>query len=153
MKQEFSSNPHELAQAKITFWFYAGSIPIIIFLLFVLPAIRKGAFTFSIFTIAYAVLILVLLYLTYRAYRVMHAIQTSRCTLTAETISGVSTPDPFHGSETFTIRREEILGIAKKQINISMTRFFNAIVLNTQNKQYVLFAIERPEELLKELQS
>lgn len=152
MIHQYAADQHELLQTKITFWFYFVSIPVIVFLLFVLPILRGRAFQFSIFTIAYIAIILVLLYLTYRAYRVMHAIASARCTLTEDTISGVSTPDPFKSSKTFSIGRDEVLGVAKKQINISMTRFFNAVVLNTKDRQYVLFGIENAEQLIQEIQ-
>ena len=152
MDKTFSCNQHELAQAKITFWFYVVSIPIIVFLLFILPILRGIAYSFSVFQLFYVALILILLFLTYRSYRVMHAIQISRCTISDDTITGVSTPDPFKKTENFSIKRSDVLGVAKKQVNISMTRYFNAVVLNTHDKQYVLFAIDRADELIEELQ-
>ena len=150
-EHHYGPDPRELSLTKTNFWFYVISFPIIIFLLFVLPILRGIEFQLSIFTIGYIALILVLLYLTYRSYRVMAALKRTSCTVTEETVSGVSTPNPNRGSESFSIRKDEILGIGKKQINFSMYRYFFAVVLNTKDKQYVLLGVERADELIREI--
>lgn len=153
MKQEYSYNPAELTQSKITFWFYVASIPIIAFFAYGLPLIRGEMITFSPYTTIYTAIIAVILFMTYRAYRVMHAIQMTACTVTDNTISGVSIPTPYRRAASFTLQRSEVLSVARKQVSVGVTRTFSAVVLNTKDAQYVLFAIEKANELIETLQN
>ena len=151
-EHQYGPDPRELQLTKTTFWFYVASFPIIIFLLFVLPLLRGIEFQLSIFTLGYVALILILLYLTYRAFRVMKALSKTKCVVTEDAVSGISTPDPHKGATSFSIRKDEILGIGKKQINFSMSRYFFAVVLNTKDRQYVLLGVERADDLIREIQ-
>ena len=99
MEQKYTCNPNELTQSRITFWVYAVSIPIIIFL-FLPPFIRTGEFRFSIASIAYIAIIGFLCYQTYRTYCVMHATKNSYCEIKDGRISGVSTPSPSFRRES-----------------------------------------------------
>lgn len=151
MEKKFTCNPNELTQARITFGVYAASVPIIIFL-YLLPMIRSGQFEFGIVSIAYIAIIGFLVFQTYRTYRVLAATKKSYCLIRDDRIVGVSTPNPFEKAKSFDIARSEVLGIGTTTVPVGGMRAYNALVLNTKNHKYTLFAIDRIDELKKELQ-
>ena len=152
MEKTFHCNPNEVTQTKITFWFYVASIPVIVFL-FLLPNILGRAFQFSLLSLAYVAVLVFLGYGTYRAYVAMRAVKASYCTVTDTRVEGVSTPSAHCAGERFSIERSEIKGAGRNQIAVGMSRFLNAIVINTDTKQYVLLALENEKELLELLQA
>ena len=152
MENRYNCNPNELTQSRITFWFYVGSIPIIAFL-FILPYLKAGTAAFTPFSLVYVGLILVLIYFAYRAFRVMQATRNSYCEIRGDRVSGVSTPNPQQKGEPFDIAKSEILGIGKTMVSVGGTRAYNALLINTQDRKYVLLAIDKIDELRQELQS
>ena len=151
MTNRYSCNPRELSQARVTFWCYAVSIPIIIFL-FLLPVLRGGTIAFSPITLVYPLIVLFLIYQAYRSLRVLLSTKNTYCETDGERIRGLSIPTPFRRAEPFDIAKSEILGIAKTGVAIGRMRSFEALVLNLQSKQLVLFALDRIDELKKELE-
>ncbi len=150
MEERYHSSNSELRQSRITFWFYVISLPIIIVLLTTL-ILRSGGFQFNFVTIACGAIVLYLLFCTYRSFRVMTATKGSFCVVTDDRISGISTPSPYKQGEAFDIARSEILGIAKTTVPVGGMRAYNALVLNTAHRKIVLLAIDRIDELKKEL--
>ena len=150
MEQTFSCSRDALRQSRITFWFYAASIPIIIFL-FLLPFIRAGSFALSPYSLIYIAIILYLIYSGYRSMRVLLSIKNSHCVVENDRIYGVSTPSPVKKAIPFDIRKSDILSVAKTNVSCGGMRSREALVLNTQDQRIVLFAIERMDELQKEL--
>lgn len=137
-------------QSRITFWFYVGSIPIIIFL-FMLPYIRAGQFVFNPFSLVYLIIVAVLIFFAYRTMRVLLSTKNSYCVVEEDRVYGVSTPNPYQRAIPFDIRKDEILGIGKTSISVGGMRSHEALVLNTNKQKIILFAIERMDELKKEL--
>ncbi len=150
MEKRYNCNPNELRQSRITFWFYVGSIPIIIFL-FLLPYMQQGKFVFGPFSFVYIVIILFLLYSGYRAFRVMKSTQNSHCIVTDTRVSGVSTPNPYKTAIPFDIEKTDILGIGKTTVSVGGMRAYNALVINTKDQKIVLLAIDSPDELKQDL--
>lgn len=146
MEQNYFYNKRDLSSARITFWVYAASVPIVIFL-YILPALRGGSFELSLFGLILPALILYLIYGSYRTLRVLLSVKNTCCKIDADTVSGVSTPNPFRKSEPFEIRKSDILGIGKTAVPIGGTRELPALVLNTAQHKYVLLAIDRIDEL------
>ena len=138
-------------QTRITFWFYAGSIPIIIFL-FLLPYFRQGSFSFGPYSLVYVAIIAFLIFGAYRALRVMLSVKKSFCVINGDRISGLSTPNPYQKAVPFDIRIDEILGIGKTTVSIGGMRTKDALILNTEKEKIVLLAIDRVEELKSELE-
>ena len=146
MEKRFNCSKDALAQTKITFWFYIGSIPIIIFL-FMLPFIQAGRFTFSPYSLVYIVIIAFLMYFGYRSMLVMQAVKNSYCIVEGDRVYGVSTPNPYQKGVPFDIQKSEILGVGKTMISTGGMRSQNALQLNTQNQKIVLLAVEQMDEL------
>ena len=151
MEKQYGCSKDALTQTRITFWFYAGSIPIIIFL-FLLPFIRQGSFQFSPYSLVYIVIIGYLLFGAYRSLRVMLSVKNSHCVISEDRVYGVSTPNPYKQSIPFDIQKGDILGIGKTTISVGGMRTQNALILNTEKEKIVLFAIDRMEELQNELE-
>ena len=152
MEERYNSSKNEQTQSRITFWFYVISIPIIIGLL-TMMVLRSGGFQFNFATLACVAIVLYLLFCTYRSFRVMTATKNSHCIVTADRVSGISTPSPYKEGIRFDIARSEILGIAKSTVPVGGMRAYNALVLNTADQKIVLLAIDRIDELRKELQN
>ncbi len=150
MEKQFGCSRDALRSIRITFWVYVASIPIIVFL-FLLPYIRAGAFTVSPYSVIYIAIVIYLLFETYRTTRVMLSIKKSRCVITPDRVTGVSTPNPYKPSIPFDIARDEIRGIAKTTISVGGMRSQKALVLNTETQKIVLLAIDRIDELENEL--
>ena len=150
MEKRFNCSKEALTQTRITFWFYVGSIPIIIFL-FLLPYIRQGSFTFGPYSLVYVAIIAFLLFGAYRAMRVMLSVKNSFCVIDGERISGLSTPNPYQKAIPFDIRIGDIRGIGKTMIPVGGMRTKDALILNTDKEKIVLLAIDRVDELKKEL--
>lgn len=148
--KRFTCSQNALKQTRITFWFYVGSIPIII-LLFAIPYIREGQFVFGPLSLVYFAVILFLLYGAYRAMRVMLSTKNTLCVIDGERVYGVSTPSPYQKGIPFDIRKSDILGIGKSMVSTGGTRVQPTLVLNTAREKIVLFAIDRMEELENEL--
>ena len=151
MSNRYNCNPKELTQARVTFWCYVVSIPIIIFL-YLLPMIRGEAIVFSPISLIYPAIVLFLLYQGYRSMRVMLSVKSSYCEVTEDRVVGISTPSPFRKAIPFDLERSEILGIAKTNVSIGGIRSFEALALNTKDRQIILFAIERIADLKAELE-
>ena len=151
MEKRFDCSKDALTQTRITFWFYVGSIPVIVFL-FLLPYIRQGSFTLGLYSLIYAAIIVYLLFGAYRAMRVMLSVKNSFCVIDGERISGVSTPNPYEKAIPFDIRIADILGIGKTTVSIGGMRTKDALILNTEKEKIVLLAIDRVEELKSELE-
>lgn len=152
MEKTFQSNPNEVTQTKIAFRFYVISIPIVAFL-FLLPYILGSAIRFSPLHLAYVAVIVFVGYGAFRARQVMHAVRASECVVTDTSVEGVNTPDPHRSGERFSINRSEIKSVGRKQIPLSTARSLNAVVINTEHKQYVLLALENEDELIHLLRS
>lgn len=150
MEKKYQCNKNELTQSRITFWFYAASIPIII-AIFVFRNMENGVFRFNQFSLIYAAIVVVLGYFAYRAFRVMNATAKSCCVITDERVSGISTPSPFKSGIPFDIARSEILGIGKKDVPVGGMRVYNGLVINTKDQKIVLLAIDNIDEIKKEL--
>lgn len=150
MEKRYNCSKSELTQSRITFWFYAVSIPIII-VLFVFRNIVDGVFQFSPFSLIYVAIVLFLGYCGYRAYRVMLSTGKSYCVITDDRISGLSTPSPFKNGIPFDIAKSEIRGIGKTDVSVGGMRMYNALVINTNKQKLVLLAIDRIDEIKEEL--
>lgn len=151
MEKRFKYNQKDLSGARITFWVYAVCIPIIV-LLYFLPIIQTKQFVLSPFTLIYPALVLFLLYQGYRSLRVLLSVKKSFCSIEGETVFGVSIPNPFKKESAFRIEKQDILSVAKSSVSVGTMRPYDVLVINTQNTKYTLFAIERLEELKKELE-
>jgi hypothetical protein len=55
-------------------------------------------------------------------------------------------------SESFSIRRDEILGIGKKKYSLGTMRGLDILLLNTKDRTFSLFAVEQMDQLKDELQ-
>ena len=152
MEKRFDCGRDALMQTRVTFWFYVGSIPIIIFL-FLLPYIRQGSFTLGPYSLVYLAIIAFLLFGAYRAMRVMLSVKNSFCVIDGERVYGVSTPNPYQKAIPFDIRKDDIRGIGKTTVSIGGMRTKDALVLNTDNEKIVLLALDRSDELKTELES
>ena len=150
MEKRFTCSKEALTQTRITFWFYVGSIPVIIFL-FLLPYIREGSFTFGPMSLIYIAIILFLLFGTYRSMLVMLATKNTLCVIDGDRVYGVSTPSPYKKAIPFDIQRSDIRGIGKTTVSTGGMRTQDALVLNTGREKIILFAIDRMQELQKEL--
>ncbi len=150
MEERYNCNKNELTQSRITFWFYAISLPIIIGLLTMI-VLRNGGFQLNFATLGCTAIVLYLLFCTYRSFKVMSATTKSYCVVTSDRISGLSTPSPYREGIPFDIARSEILGIAKSTVPVGGMRTYNALILNTANQKILLLAIDRIDELKKEL--
>ena len=150
MEKRYNCSKSERTQSQITFWFYVISTPIII-VLFLLRNLEGGVFRFSPFSLIYIAIVLLLCYCGYRAFRVMLSTKRSYCVITDDRVSGISTPSPFEKGIPFDIAKSEILGIGKTDVPVGGMRTYNALVLNTNNRKIVLFAIDNIEEIKKEL--
>ena len=151
MEKKYQYNPKDLNGAKITFWVYAVCIPIIIFL-YLLPIIRTKQFVVSPFSLIYPILTLFLIYQAYKSLLVLRSVKKTYCVVNDDTVSGVSIPNPFKKETPFSIARTDILGVAKSNVSVGTMRPYDVLVINTQNNKYTLFAIDKLEELKKELQ-
>ena len=150
MEKRYSCSKDALTQTRVTFWFYVGSIPIIIFL-FMLPYIREGGFVFGPYSLVYVIIIAYLLFGAYRAMRVMISVKNSFCVIDGDRVYGVSTPSPYRKAIPFDIQKNEIRGIGKTMISIGGMRTKDALVVNTAHQKIVLLAIERMNDLQNEL--
>jgi hypothetical protein len=150
MEKRFSCSKDALRQTRITFWGYAISIPIIIFL-FLLPYIRAGAFVLTPFSIIYIGIILFLIYSAYRSLRAMISTKNTYCVIDGDRVYGVSIPNPMKAPVPFDINKNEIRGIGKTTVSCGGMRTQNALVINTDHQKFTVFAIERINELQSEL--
>ena len=152
MEHVYHTDRHELNLTRITFWVYLISVPVMLFVVAV-PYIQGRPFQFTPFLLIFVGIAGFLLFQTVRILRIILAMKAVSCTVTDETVSGISIPDPKKPRETFSIRRDEILGIGKRNFSVSTMRPVRALMLNTKTHSYVLLNIERMDELKKELES
>ena len=103
-------------------------------------------------TLIYPAILLFLLFMTYRTARILLSVKHSYCEVTEDRVCGMSTPSPYKSGIPFDINRTDILGIGKTAVSIGGLRSFEALLLNTDNGRIVLFAIEKPADLKKELE-
>lgn len=150
MEKRFTCSKNALTQTRITFWFYAGSIPIIIFL-YLLPYIRSGYFGFGPYSLVYFGIIVFLTFGAYRAMRVMMSVKKSFCAIDGERVYGVSTPDPYKNAIPFEIRKSDILGIGESSVSVGGMRTKETLILNTETQKIVLLALDQTDELKDEL--
>ena len=152
MEKRYTCSKDALRQTRITFWVYAGSIPVII-ILYLIPYLGGNGVVFSVFSLIYVAVLLYLLFGAYRSMRVMLSAKNSFCTIEGDRVSGVSTPDPYKASISFDISKSDIRGIGKTEISVGGMRTLPALVLNTDQKKIVLFAIDRADELRRDLEN
>ncbi len=151
MEHTYRTDKHSLRLTRITFWIYLLSIPIIL-VVFAIPYLQGKPFQLNPFLLIYLGIVVFLMYQSYRIFRVILAMKRVRCTVTEETVRGVSMPNPMKKSESFSIRRDEILGIGKKKYSLGTMRGLDILLLNTKDRTFSLFAVEQMDQLKDELQ-
>ena len=151
MNQTYLTDKHSLRLTRVTFWVYLLSVPIIV-LVFAIPYLQGKPFEINLFHLIYLGIVGYLAYQSYKVLRVVLAMKRTRCTVTEETVSGFSIPNPMKKGEEFSIARDEILGIGKKHYSIGTLRSLDMLLLNTKERSYALLSVERMDELKQELQ-
>ena len=152
MEKRFTCSKEVLSHTRVTFWVYAASTPIVIFL-YMLPYIRAGKFVFSPFSLIYVAVAAYLLFGTYRAFRALLSTKKTFCVIDGDRVYGVSTPNPYKKSIPFEILKSDIRGIGKTTVSVGGLRSQPALALNTDHDKVILFAIDRIDELRNELET
>ena len=171
MEQQFNCSKDALKKARVTFWFYATGILVVV-ALFLLSYLLIGPGRIEWTAIIYVLIVLLFAYLGYRAYCVLRAIRQSFCRINGETVSGISTPDPYQKGSAFQISKEEIIMIedgivpAERKDDIPHGRSlhqppstsaaaygYRSTVIRTKDTAFTLLAIEPTDELKTALES
>ena len=151
MKQTYLTDKHSLRLTRITFWVYLLSVPIIL-LVFAIPYLQGKPFEINLFHLIYLGIVGYLAYQAYKLLRVILAMKRTRCSVTEDTVSGYSIPNPMKKGEAFSIARDEILGIGKKHYSIGTLRSLDILLLNTKEHTYALLSVDKMDALKQELQ-
>ena len=163
METKFTCSKNALTKARSVFCFYAAAVPIIGFVLLI-PFLLNGINRISWLAFIYVLILLFLLYKGYRAYLVLRAVRKTSCSVCRETVSGISTPDPYQKGIDFQIRKDEIILLEDKIIaaenkreaagsSSADERGYRSIVIHTKTDTYTVFGIELTEEIKEALAS
>lgn len=127
---------------RITFYSHLILIPVMVFLITRPFVTGDSTETRMGTTVLLGLITLYLGWQAFRSGRVLLALKKARLTINGDVLDGVSL-DGINGSCTeFCIRISEVKSLAKTTVELSRTRTYPALVLNTANRRYTLFALE-----------
>lgn len=166
MEKQFNCSRDSLKKARATFCFYVAAIPVIA-VLFLIPFALGVQNRIEWQVIIYILLAVFFVYQGYRAYCVLRAAHHSYCRINGESVSGISTKDPYQKGIPFQIcaneitRIEETIIATERKENVGYAphtlhrppfesprlRGYQSTILMTENASYTLFGITMTDEV------
>ena len=152
-QRTFFADKHHKTLLNITFYSHLILIPVMLFLIS-RPYVTGDAVNTKMgTTILLGLITVYLAWQAFRSLRVLLAIKKARLTITDDVLDGVSL-DGINGScSDFCIRISEVRSVAKTTVELTRTRVYPALVLNTDKRQYTLFALEELDTIKAYIES
>lgn len=117
MEKQFHSSKNAFSKARTAFWFYTVCTPMLL-VLCLIPFLLHRTNRIEWFAIIYILIAAIFVYKGYRAYCILRTVRNARCVVSAETVSGISTHDPYQKGTEFRILNTEIIYIEERIVSV-----------------------------------